>query len=191
MKFPTSCPTLLHELERAGRRARHGASAPFLRTAGLVDLLDLPEYPPWGIDFVSADDEFYQTEPYPDGTTALIVPAIENLSLVDLVAVSLDTGAVRTRYGIAEYVGYNALRDSEWDQEPLAVFDDAVSWLRAGGNGVYFVDWTQIHVHLQGLPQLVCQTAALAQRVKQAFEQAIPCPPLLVSSDAKETSHAA
>jgi len=191
MKIRTSCPTLLHELERAGRRARDGASVPLLRAAGLIDLLDVREAPPWGFDYVSAGDAFYQTEPYPDGTTALIVPAIENLSLVDLVAISLETGAVRTRYGIAEYVGHNVLRDCEWDREPLAVFEDAVSWLRAGGNGVWLFDWTHVHHHLHSLPQLVCQTASLARRIKQAFEQAIPCPPLLVSSDTQEISHAA
>jgi hypothetical protein len=191
LQFRNTCPTLLHELDRARRRARHGASAPYLRSAGVADLLALPDYPPWGLDWISVGEEFYQTEPYPDGIGALIVPAIELLHVVDLVAVSLETGALRTRYGIAEYIGHNALDDRSADGEPVPVFEDALSWLRGGGDGIFIVDWTHIHSRLQGLPGLVCQTPALAQRIKRAFEQAVPCPPLLVASDQKESRHAA
>lgn len=186
-----SCPTLVHELDRARRRARDGAVVPYLRSFGIDDLLTLPGYPPWGLDWISVGEEFYQTEPYPDGIGALIVPAIEALHLVDLVAVSLETGAPRTRYGIAEYVGANAILHRSAEGEPVPVFEDALSWLRGGGDGIFIVDWTAIHTHLRGLPGLVCQTPALAQRIKRAFEQAVPCPPLLVASDPKESRHAA
>jgi hypothetical protein len=189
LRFRNSCPTLLHELYTARRLARASASAPFLRTAGLIDLLALPEYPPWGIEWVSAGEEFFQPDRY--GTPALILPAIENFSVIDLVAVSFDTGAVRTRYGIAEYLGFNESDNRALDGEAVPVFEDAASWLRGGGDGIFIVDWTQIVMHLRSLPALVCQTAALAERIKRAFEQAIPCPPLLVSSDARETPHAA
>lgn len=191
MEFRDSCPTLLHELSKARQRVRHSSFAPILRTAELEDLLALPEYPPWGCAYVSAGDEFYQPEPYPDGTLALILPAIENFTLIDLLAVSLETGALRTRYGIADYLGHNALDFRRWQGEPVAVFEDPVSWLRHGGEGVFIVDWRHIVRELAGVAQLVCQTPALALRIKQAFEQAIPCPPLLVSSDRKESRHVA
>jgi hypothetical protein len=186
-----SCPTLVHELTRARRRARDGACVRYLSSFGIDDLLKLPDDPFWGVDWISVGEEFYQPEPYPDGIGALIVPAIETLHLVDLVAVSLETGALRTRYGIADYIGYNAILHRSADNEPVPVFEDALSWLRGGGDGIFIVDWTHIHTHLQGLPGLVCQTPALAQRIKRAFEQAVPCPPLLVASDQKESRHAA
>lgn len=186
-----SCPTLVHELKRARRRARDGAIVPYLRSHGIDDLLTLPDDPFWGIDWISVGDEFYQTEPYPDGIGALILPAIEALHLVDLVAVSLETGALRSRYGLVDYIGHNALSHRCDDGEPVPVFEDALSWLRGGGDGIFIVDWTHIHSHLRGLPGLVCQTQALAQRIKRAFEQAVPCPPLLVASDQKESRHAA
>lgn len=186
-----SCPTLVHELNRARRRVRDNACVEYLRSFGIDDLLKLPDHPFWGIDWISVGDEFYQTEPYPDGIGALIVPAIEGAQLVDLVAVSVETGALRTRYGIAEYIGHNVLSDRSADGEPVPVFEDALSWLKGGGDGIFIVDWTYIHTHLQGLPGLVCQTQALAQRIKRAFEQAVPCPPLLVASDPKESRHAA
>ena len=87
---------------------------------------------------------------------------------------SVETGALRTRYGIAEYIGHNVLSDRSADGEPVPVFEDALSWLKGGGDGIFIVDWTYIHTHLQGLPGLVCQTQALAQRIKRAFEQAVP-----------------
>ena len=191
LTFHDSCPTLLHELENARRRARREVCVPYLRSAGIDDLLALPDYPPWGLAWISVGEAFYQPEPYPDGIGALILPAIEVRSVVDLVAVSLETGAVRTRYGIAEMLGARELFHRSEDGEPVPVFEDALSWLRGGGDGIFILDWTRIHVPLQGLPGLVCQTPALAQRIKRAFEQAIPCPPLLVASDPKESRHAA
>jgi hypothetical protein len=179
-EFAHACPTLLHELQIASQRARQGASAPILRTAGLYDLLGLPDDPPWGIDRVSVGEEFYQPEPYPDGLPALIVPAIEDGSLIDLVAVSLATGAVRTRYGEVDYIGHNALFERSCDGEPVPVFADAPSWLRAGGDGIFIVDWTHIRSHLGALPGLVCQTPALARRIRAVFEQALP--PIHVAS---------
>ena len=190
-QFTESCPTLVHELKTAWVRARGGTHAKELRPAGLYDLLTVPGTPPWGLAWVSVGEEFYQPEPFPDGIPALIVPAIEALHVVDLVAVSFETGALRTRYGIADYVGYNAILHRSADNEPVPVFEDALSWLKGGGDGIFIVDWTAIHTHLRGLPGLVCQTPALAQRIKRAFEQAIPCPPLLVASDPKESRHAA
>jgi hypothetical protein len=160
----------VHELKTARLRAREGGHGRYLRSAGIDDLLTLPDYPPWDLEWVSVGEAFYQPEPYPDGIGAVIVPAIEALHLVDLVAVSLKTGAVRTRYGIADYIGHNALLRRADDGEPVPVFEDALSWLRGGGDGIFIVDWTAIHMHLRGLPGLVCQTPALAQRIKRAFE---------------------
>jgi hypothetical protein len=191
LEFRDSCPTLLHELSTARLRALYSGHGPYLRSAGIDDLLALPDYPPWGLEWVSVGEEFYQPEPYPDGIGALILPAIEIFSVVDLVAVSLETGAVRTRYGIADYIGDPALFHRSQDSEPVPVFEDALSWLRGGGDGIFILDWTRIHVPLQGLPGLVCQTPALAQRIKRAFELATPCPPLLVASPSQESRHAA
>lgn len=166
---------LSRELEKAALLARRPLFADRLRSVGLP----VPERDDWGVDHVQAGLEFY--EPREDGTLSLIVPAYEGPELVDLVACAFGSRQMRTRHGIASLLGFDWIEWAFLGNEPLQVFDDAFSWMRAEARGVVVLDWTDAPYLLREVPALRCESEETAERLVRAFERPRPYPPVLVS----------
>ena len=90
---------LLHELNRAGRQAER----PELEAVRETSALPSTRSTRWGFDRVIAGPCFY--EPADEGRWALITAAYDDGELVDLVATSLRTRAMRRRTGLAHVLG--------------------------------------------------------------------------------------
>jgi len=165
---------LLRELLQAARLARKPEFAEILLTAGWTSV----GCPMWGIDAVSAGDEFYQ--PDENGGMAAILPAYEGPHLVDLVACSFTSRQMRTRRGIAQVLGFDWIEDACLGLQPLAVHADALSWLRHGCRGIVVIDWTAAPRLLRDVPALHCENEAVAAALQQAFERPAPYPPIHV-----------
>ena len=126
---------LLRELHRASLLARAPAFADALRAFGLTPY----DCPLWGVASVEADEVFYQ--PSEEGILSAIVPAYEGPRIVDLVACCFATREMRTRKGIASVLGHEWIEDSFLGNEPLKIFDNALTWLRGKCRGVVVLDW--------------------------------------------------
>src|SRR5262249_38822639 len=109
---------LLHELTAAARLAGRPELAGALRACGLAGRA----LPLWGFTAVEPGPEFYQ--PIPDGRFALITGAFEDGLLVDLVATSLATRAMRRRLGEAVLLGGERIGQARETGRPLLVFAD-------------------------------------------------------------------
>jgi hypothetical protein len=157
--------------------ARRSAFAQALQAVGLTDLPASLATPLWGIAHVSAGREFYQPEE--EGELAVIVPAFEGPLLVDLVACSLATRAMRSRFGIASVLGHDWIADA-FLGTPLSVFDDALTWLGGGCRGVVILDWQDAPLLLREVSALHCESERTAGRLTEAFERPRPYPPILV-----------
>ena len=173
---------LLRELLRASQLARRPAFADALRAFGLTPDL----CPVWGIDSVVAGPEFYQ--PDEEGHMSAIVPAFEHVSgglcIVDLVACHFGTREMRTRRGIAAVLGHEWIEDAFLGNEPLRIYDNALTWLRARCRGVVILDWQAAPHLLRNVPALQCESEDTAQRLQWAFERPNPYPPILVRNGA-------
>ncbi len=165
---------LLRELLKASQLARRPAFAEPLRRFGLTSDL----CPVWGIDSVSAGLEFYQ--PDDEGHMAAIVPAFEGPCIVDLVACHFGTRQMRTRKGIAAVLGFDWIEDAFLGNEPLRIYDNALTWLRAKCRGVVILDWQAAPDLLRNVPALRCESEDTAQRLLWALERPRSYPPILV-----------
>jgi hypothetical protein len=170
---------LLQELLAAARLAQRPELADTLRALGLAGRA----LPLWGLAAVDAGRDHYA--PHPDGRFALITGAFEHGELVDLVATSLATRAMRRRVGDAVLLGADRIEHARELGRPLPVFADAWSWLCGGCLGIVILDFSRVALLLRDVPALSVQTDALAVRLKQAFECPLPLPPMFVPS-AKE-----
>ena len=165
---------LLRELLRASQLARRPAFADALRAFGLT-----PELcPVWGIDSVACGPEHYH--PDDEGPLAAIVPAFEGACFVDLVACHFATRQMRTRRGIASVLGHDWIEDAFLGNEPLRIYDNALTWLRAKCRGVVILDWQAAPHLLRNVHALQCESEDTAQRLQWAFERPNPYPPILV-----------
>ncbi len=178
MKPTRTLSPLLRELLQATRLARDPAFAEILLTMGFTS----HDCPMWGIEAVSAGEEFYQ--PDENGRLAAIVPAFDGRHVIDLVACSFTTRAMCTRRGVATVLGLDDIADACAGREPLAVHDDALSWLRHKCRGVVVIDWTAGPALLRDVRELHCESEATAERLKWAFERPNPYPPILVRDGA-------
>lgn len=176
---------LHRELLGAYCLAREPAVAQGLRDIGVAP----PAWPLWGIGAVSAGPRHYQ--PDPDGTCALIAGAYEDGALVDLVATSVTSLAMRCRRGDARLLGFDIIERAREHDCPLIVFDNACAWARHRGLGVVIVDWNRGPELLRDVPRLLCKSPAMALRLKRAFERPRPYPEILVPQQSKESRHVA
>jgi hypothetical protein len=168
-----SSPTLLRELEEATLLARTPTFADSLKSVGLASC----EVEGFGVARVLADTEFY--EPHEDGHPALIVPAIEQGCLVDLVACAFGSRLMRTRCGIARLLGLDHVHNRTFfADEQVEVFADAFAWVKAGCKGVVVIDWQVGHWPLRDLPAIRCADAATGKRLRDAFVRPNPYPPI-------------
>lgn len=173
MNSTGSSPTLLRELEEATLLARTPTFADSLKSVGLASF----EVEGFGIARVLADEEFY--EPHEDGDPVIIVPAVEQGEIVDLVACAFHSRQMRTRCGIARLLGLDhVFNQTFFADEQVEVFADAIAWLKGGRKGVVVIDWQVGHWPLRDLPALRCADPATATRLRDAFVRPAPYPPI-------------
>ncbi|HZQ00359.1 MAG TPA: hypothetical protein VFB13_12515 [Reyranella sp.] len=182
-----SLSPLLGELIEAKRLARRPDIARLVparvRGGGVI----------WGFARVEADERYYM--PSPDGrTVALIAPAYERRGnctyIVDLVATSISTRAVRRRRGEAAILGDDWIDCAIEARRPVRLYENPLWWVNGRCHGAVVLDWRDLAYRLAEASSIICQTTTLAERVSDAFARPIPMPPLYVPP-AQETRHAA
>lgn len=156
------------ELFQASDRAAHVDL-----TDVLLDL-DLVRSPEWGFDYVRKVGELY--EPDISGVAALIVPAIKDGMLIDLVACSLANRNFRSRHGVARALGEDDITIARQFGVRVPLFDDPLHWLRAGGRGAVIIDWTQVQFTLAGVLGVACQSRDLAIYLEAHRDDALRLP---------------
>jgi hypothetical protein len=172
-------PGIMGELARADRRRRHPDLAADL---GLVNA----RYP-YGFDHVVADgDDTYRLaidgEP---AHAALIVPAVEDGRIVDLVACTLAAPhRMRTRYGAAAIVGFDEVERARETDTPLLVFDHTIRWLYARSRGAVVVDWNRAAREIEGVKIILC-AEGLAPRLREATRRCWPRPTIAFAQSEK------
>lgn len=178
---------LLREVVRARRLAESPVMVPILDRVGLTER---PRY--WGVDWVEVEGGLYQPADE-GGRVALIECVYQHGGLIDLVATSLETRAMRCRRGLGSMLGEDRLDHALQYGKALAVFADALAWRANGGRGVVILDWRDAALELADVPALLCENEAFAARLSQAFVGEICiAPPIFVSSgQPKECRHAA
>lgn len=177
---------LLREVVRAWRLAETPVMAPILDKVGLTER---PRY--WGLDWVEVEGGLYRPADE-GGRVALIQCVYQHGGLIDLVATSLETRAMRRRRGLGTLLGEDRLDNALRYGKPLPVFADGLAWRAAGCTGVVVLDWRDL-VLLADAPALLCESDALALRLRQAFAREVfTAPPIFVpSGQPKECRHAA
>jgi len=172
---------LLHELQRAGRQAERPELEPVRKTSALPSTRGTR----WGFDRVVAGPGFY--EPAEEGRWALITGVWEDDELIDLVATSLETRAMRRRTGMAHVLGAPWIDVCRQSHMYLFLRDNALAWWRQNFFGAVILDWAYAAALLRGVPTIACASEALARRVQRAFADAGRCPELFVLTE-KEPS---
>lgn len=178
---------LLRELVRARRLADTPVLRPILHKVGLTET---PHY--WGVDWVEVDGSLYRPADG-GGRIALIVDCRQHGGLIDLVATSLETRAMRRRKGLGTLLGQGERDYAVQHGKSLAVFADGISWIANDGKGVVILDWRDAPFQLADVPSLTCESEALAVRLRRAFaDDVYSAPPIFVpAGQSKECRHAA
>jgi hypothetical protein len=110
---------------------------------------------------------------------AVIIPALDKYcETIDLVAWSLDTGAVATWRGEAVMLGEEQINAPRLDGDALWVFADAADWLRAGRRGVVVLDASRVRWRL-AQEKLIVADAAFGRRLRDALR--LPEPLIFVA----------
>ena len=174
---------LMGELLAARRFARQDRELCETLSDCELDLDGLPLV--WGFDFVSIDGAHY--EPVRGGQPAVIVPAIEDGEIVDLVAMGLKTRACRTRTGQATILGREWLDAARWAGTSPAIFPDPLTWLYARCRGVVLLDLSAARFELADLPSVACSSDLFAIRLNEAMRVPVHIPAIFVP----EAHHAA
>jgi hypothetical protein len=176
---------LLQELQAAGRLIGHPRLEHVLKEANLAFTVGKGL---WGLARVKAGPELY--EPSDDGTWAVITAAWQDGELIDLVATSLQTKAMRRRTGLARVLGEEWIEVAYAAGCPGKLRANGFSWLGNRFIGTVILDWTEAVDILGDLSAVACETHALAQRVQRAFAGERFCPQIFVPQQ-PELPHAA
>jgi GNAT superfamily N-acetyltransferase len=178
---------LLTELVRARRLAETPVLRPILEKVGLTG------WPRgWGVDWVEVDGDLYRPADE-GGRVALIVGAYQLGGLIDLVATSLETRAMRRRKGLGTLLGEDRIDHALEHGTSLPVFSDGIAWIANERRGIVVLDWSDAYEQIADVPSLTCETEALAVRIRRTFAgELCSVPPLFVPDvQSKERSHAA
>jgi hypothetical protein len=112
----------LREFLPAHALRQHPEAVEIIRANGLGSVRS----PLWGFGWV---------RPVPDGTYSLdreagqpaaIIPVSDGTSIVDLVATSLVTRRSRTRYGLADLLGFNEIAQARIEGRPVQILRDPI-----------------------------------------------------------------
>lgn len=107
--------------------------------------------------------------------------------LDDLAAIDLQTGAVSLRLGYAWALGQH-LADGDEPETRLRCFLDPWTWLRAGGDGVVPLDWSEFASRLSGEPRraLLIDDLTEVKRCEEAMQATLPrLPAVLVKAEGR------
>lgn len=160
----------IRDLERMGVRPEI--------TTGLIT-----DYVPVGI--VAAETSHSGSwQPYESGRQLLVSPVVhgtvKNLEIYDIVAwdpSEPDRLWHRTGNGVVlnPDAVFTAALEQRWEDEAAAIgslriFENPLSWLRAGCKGVVILDWRRcIPLHLSNITDVRCETDDLARRLYDAY----------------------
>ena len=171
-------PWLLRELIEAHRLIRQPYYVEGFRRCGIPTDGGLII----GLAAVEIDDHHY--EPDPGGKAALIVPYFQGNTLLDLVAVGLETFTCRTRTGIATVLGDEHIERARARESAVRLFKDPIDWLRNARRGACIVDWRAAPHVLADIPGISCGSEFLASRVDCAMRQPVAVPPIFIREPA-------
>ena len=160
---------ILGELLGADRRLRDPEMTALNAALGLHGPLM------YGFGFAVAEGDTWRPAQVDEqGKAAVIVPAIRDGRLVDLVAQSLSSGRMLSRFGVATILGADQVAPA-LGRGALYIFKDAVQWLRGGALGVVVLDWRRVGEELDGVPRLLC-SAEIATKLYNATRGCFPRP---------------
>jgi hypothetical protein len=169
--------SIVAELAGADRRRSHPDLAEVLAALGLADV----RAPAWGFDAVVPEDDTYRPAgPNEAGHQAVIVPAVEQGVVVDLVAQGLNSGRMLPRLGAATVLGSEEIERVRQSDDPLIVFNNALPWLRGHTRGVVVVNWKEAGRELEGVETLLCRKD-LARQLHEATRHCWPAPTIAVA----------
>jgi hypothetical protein len=113
---------------------------------------------------------------------AVIIPARDECGdLVDVAAWNIDDGEIALWRGVASMLGEDWISAPRIESDPLAVFPDVLSWLRAGRRGVVIVEPLRARWRLTG-ERLAVDDPAFGRRVRDALR--LPEPQIFVAPKA-------
>jgi hypothetical protein len=165
------------ELAGADRRRMHPDLAEVLVALGLADV----RAPAWGFGAVVPEDDTYRPAgPDEAGHQAVIVPAVEQGVVVDLVAQGLNSGRMLSRLGATALLGSDEIERARQSDDALIVFNNAMSWLRGHTRGVVVVNWQEAGRELEGVETLLCRKD-LAERLHKATRRCWPLPTIAIA----------
>jgi hypothetical protein len=181
---PPKQRSILGELAAADRLREHPAVSASLADLGLNEI----NGPSWGVASVVATGARYRpAEADEEATGAIVVPAVHDGSVHDLVACSLSSRRMLPRLGVASLIGADELEAAQRAGGPLLVFDNAIQWLRGHTRGISIVSWQEAPQDLEGVEILLC-SSALAPRLHAATSSCWPRPTIAIPG---ERRHAA
>jgi hypothetical protein len=168
---------IVAELAGAHRRRKHPDLAEVLVALGLEDV----RAPAWGFDAVVPEDGTYRPASSDEaGHQAAIVSATADGVVVDLVAQGLNSGRMLSRLGAAAVIGSDEIQRAHQSDDPLIVFNNAMSWLRGHTRGVVVLNWQEAGRELEGVETLFCRKD-LAERLHEATRRCWPVPTIAVA----------
>jgi hypothetical protein len=168
---------IVAELADADRRRSHPDLVEALVALGLTDVRS----PAWGFEAVVPEGDTYRpagaAEP---GHQAVIVPATGDGAVVDLVAQGLNSGRMLSRLGATTVLGSEEIERARQSDDPLIVFNNALSWLCGHTRGVVVVNWQEAGRELEGVETLLCRKD-LAGQLHKATRRCWPVPTIAVA----------
>lgn len=143
---------------------------------------------PWALSLlaVGARVKFSKDRfaPDDDGEPALIVEGLDEFGgLVDCVAIGLDSGQVASHSGAIWALGMETIYPSFG--EPIDVHRTAWDWMRAGGVGLYILDYRRAHLelHSRGIDEVRAGDIAQGQALRRSVDAAACNPKILIPED--------
>ncbi len=182
---------LLRELIAAWRGLDDPEAAALLEAGGIGRSVGNGR-PLFGLATVETDGPFYV--PHPDGKLALINGVRDDDgALIDLVATSVRSRAMRRRWGEGRFLGGDAIERARWSsRQSLYRYTDAWSWMRHGCTGAVVLDWSGAVHAFHDVSGIVCESELLSARLKRADARPVEPPPIFVPLSApqhKEARH--
>lgn len=185
--------SLRRELSRAAHRlVRNPAARTWLRREAELSLSG----PLFGVGRIQTSGRTFQ--PADDGLPAVILPAVEDGSLVDLVAcVANEPARAYTRNDDAAALGWRAIararHDSRFDRltaPPLILHPHPLDWLRHGCSGAVLLNLDRASITLAGVASVCVESEAQADALWTAFHRPRDIPRILIR-DGGAVRHAA
>jgi hypothetical protein len=109
--------------------------------------------------------------PAPSGGDAtLSVPCFDGDEIFDCAGMSLETGMIGTRLGVAGALGADQIERARRDGYPLIVAHSLAGWLRLGGAAALVLDWECAGRAFDRISVLLCSKA-----IEKKLRDAVRC----------------